>query len=155
MTKVSVPDLGEIDYRHLDSTPPEGVKTPTHVLTQEVIVDNKPQPLRAIRPYANACLYIPSKIGPEAEIVLRCLFECFAKAGEVREGLCGDVMFGFNAIGIAPELTYKGMEQLAKLGYIKFQAKDGAYVELSSTAAEGAFVRYQPKLLRMVYDGEA
>jgi len=155
MTKVSVPDLGEIDYRHLDSTPPEGVKTPTHVLTQEVIVDNKPQPLRVLRPYKAACLQVPVSVGQEATITLHALFSCFEKAKEVSEGLAGDVLWGFQQIGISPALTYKGLDELAKLGYIKFQAKDGAYVELSSTAAEGAFVRYQPKLLRMVYDGEA
>lgn len=141
-------------YKHLDSTPPEGVAPPTHVMTQEVVVENNPQPLRAIRPYANSCLKIPATLGSEATVVLHALFECFAKAKEVREGLIGDLAWGFSQVGIAVELTLKGLLVLEREGYIKFQAPDGAYVDLMSSSAEKAFVRYQPKLLEMVYDGD-
>ena len=154
MTKIEVPELGEVNYKHLPVGHPDGVAPPVNVLKQEVVVENKPQPLRSIRPYAKACLQVPALLEQEAVIVLHLLFECFAKAKVVKEGLIGDLMWGFNQIGVASELTYRGLSQLEKHGYIKFQAPDNTYVSLESTASDSAFVRYQPSLLTMVYDAD-
>jgi hypothetical protein len=138
------------DVKILDSTPPAGTKISSS-MTMEATVDVKPQPLLKLRPFILAVKAIPATLPPEAQIVLQNLLSCFEKQKNVSEGLIGDVMFGFNTCGIPPQCTYEGLRQLAKEGYLKFQAKDNSWVNIESEAADGAFVRYQKKLLDMVY----
>lgn len=152
MTEIKVDGI-DGNFKHLNSTPPPGAKLPASVMTTEVTIENNPQPLRTIKPYTQSQLSIPSMLPSEARIVMHLLFECFANKGEVKEGLIGDILWGFNQSGAASELTYNGLDQLSKAGYLKFQAPDQTYIDLGSTAAEKAFVRYQPKLLDMVYNG--
>jgi hypothetical protein len=56
-------------------------------------------------------------------------------------------------IPLPPALTVAGLAELERLGYIKFQAKDNSWTTMQSDAIEGAWVRYQPKLLELVYEG--
>jgi len=126
----------------------------------EVEVENKPQLLRQLRPYYLMELRIPGTLSVEAQLVLKLLFDCFAKHQFVAEGLIGDLMWGFEQVTlppplphIPPELTYNGLCQLERAGYIKFQAKDGAYLGPGDDQIGGAWVRYQPKLLEMIYEG--
>lgn len=128
------------------------------VMNLEVTVDDyKPQALRKLRPYAIMSLHAPSTLPAEAIIVLQLLFTCFEKAKAVSEGLIGDMLWGFAQVQppVPPELTLNGLKQLAKLGYVKFQAPDNTFVDLASDQASSAWIRYQPKLLDLVYEGEA
>lgn len=126
----------------------------------EVEVDNKPQLLRHLRPYFLMELQIPMTLPVEAQIVLKLLFDCFSKHQVVAEGLIGDLMWGFEQVTLPPPLTnipagltLNGLCQLERAGYIKFQAKDGAYLGPGDDQLGGSWVRYQPKLLGMIYDG--
>lgn len=110
------------------------------------------QELRTLRPFSAACLRIPPKVSNETQIVMQALFDCFERAGAVEEGLIGDLLWGFQQCGIAPDLTIRGLQDMSKYGYVKFQAKDNSFVDFSSDAITGAFVRYQPPLLDMVYE---
>jgi hypothetical protein len=148
--KIKVGDtVGE--FKKLDSTPPPGHK-PASVMTMEAVIDTTPQPLRVLRPFITACQQISTILPGEAQIVLQALFSCFERQKSVNEGLIGDLVWGFAQCGIAHECTWIGLQELVKLGYIKFQAPDGEYIEPTSDQIAKAFVRYQPPLLRMVYE---
>ena len=138
-------------FKKLDSTPPPGAKRSKSVMTMEAIVDTTMQPLRAIRPFAAACLYIPSNLSNDGQTVLRCLFDCFDKANEVKEGKIDDFVWGFAQSGHDPRRTVGGLNELRLHGYVKFQAPDNSYVGFDSAKIEDAWIRYQPKLLDMVY----
>ena len=139
-------------FKKLDSTPPPGAKPSKSVMTMEAIVDTTMQPLRKIRPYAAACLHIPGNLSEQAQMTLHALFDCFEKQQNVEEGLIGDLIWGFQQSNIPPEVTIQGLQVLALGGYVKFQAPDNTYVDFSSDKIEKAWVRYQPKLLEMVYE---
>lgn len=145
-------DIRIKDVKHLDSTPPEGAKPATSVMTLEAEVDATPQPLKTIRPYAVTQKEVPGSIAHEGQIVLHSLFACFDRQKSVQEGLIGDLIWGFAQAGIPPQLTLVGLKILEKNGYVKFQAPDHSYVDLNSDKIESAWVRYQKKLLDMVYE---
>jgi hypothetical protein len=128
-----------------------------NLLNFEVDVgDIKMQKLRKIRSFEAASLYVPGNLSAEGQIVLKCLFSCFERQDSVQEGLIGDLIWGFQQVSppIPPACTLKGLEDLRVRGYIKYQAPDNTYVDLKSDAVEKSWVRYQPKLLEMVYSKE-
>lgn len=138
-----------------DNTPPEDVKPKGAPFIFEVQVEGPTkQELRKLKGYLTMTKSIPSLLPDEARYVLHLLFECFEKSGFVAEGLVGDLMWGFEQVypPTPRTLTYAGLKQLESFGYIKLQAKDGAFVLLDSDASSGAFVRYQPKLLELIYE---
>ena len=140
-------------FRHLDSTPPEGVTPPASVMTLEVTVENKPQELRKIRSSLSAVAQIPVfSMSPHALFVLQGLLVCFQQAGNVQEGLIGDILWGFAQCEVNPGDTLKGLQELSRLDYLKFQAKDNTFVDITDDKATSAWIRYQPKLLGLVYE---
>lgn len=142
---------------------PPSAKIKNTAFSFEVEVDSTPQPLRRLRPFFSMELRIPAELFGPARDVMFLLFDCFDKAGHVSEGLIGDIAWGFSQpildkrtgkLGaVDPAKTIMGLVELQQLGYIQFQAKDGAYVDISSDKIESAFVRYTPKLLDLVYEG--
>ena len=137
---------------HLDSTPPEGTTGKVSVGTMEATVENNPQPLRKLRPYSKTSQSVPVFLKPESQIVMHALFSCFERQKSVQEGLVGDVLWGFEQCGIPAGCTAIGMVELEKQGYVKFQTPDNAYVDFQSDKIDKAWLRYQPKLLNMIYD---
>lgn len=133
------------------NAPPEGTKVKSTDFVFEVEVENNPQELRTIRPFFLAIQAIPGLLPDEAQIVLRLLFDCFERRGHISEGLIGDLIWGFEQCGIPAELSFNGLMQLKKYGYIKFQAKDGQFVDHTSNKLESAWVRYEQKLKDLVY----
>jgi len=111
------------------------------------------QPLRTIKPFAKLVHSIPDLLKPEAQITLQALYDCFSRAGVVKEGLIGDLIWGFEQCGIPRQCTAAGLEALAASGYLKFQAPDNTFIEFSSDQIGKAWVRYEPKLLQNLYDG--
>lgn len=137
--------------------PAGGMRRPVTTASMEAVVENKPQELRKLRSFFASSLLIPGNISTQAQIVLRALFDCFEKQGAVKEGLIGDMIWGFeqNTPPIPQNLTTDGLQELARHGYVKFQAKDGSFVGFESDKITGAWIRYQPKLLEMVYEDSA
>lgn len=135
-----------------NNSPPEGTKIKSTDFVFEVEVENKPQELRTLRPFFKAVRAIPSILPDEAQIVLRLIFDCFEKQGRVAEGLIGDLIWGFQQCGIPAELTFNGLMQLEKYGYIRFQAKDGQLINHTSDKLESAWIRYEQKLKDLVYE---
>jgi hypothetical protein len=118
----------------------------------EAVVDTTPQLLTdKMRSFEGACLQIPATVPAHAALTLRALFDCFTKAGTVREGLLGDIVYGFAAAGHTPLATMQGLFALETAGYLRFQAADGAFVHPESDQIGRAWVRYQPKLHALLY----
>jgi hypothetical protein len=151
---MSLKELGiDGDYKHLDSTP-QGEHRPASVMTLEATVDVKPQALKAVRPFFTMSNNIPSILPPEAQMVLQALFSCFDRQQSVQEGLIGDLLWGFAECGLPPELTLVGLKILNEYGYLKFQAPDNSYISVESEHIGKAWVRYEKKILDMVYVGD-
>jgi len=140
------------DVKHLDSRAPEGAKQDASVMTMEATVDATPQPLKKVRPYSVIAKTIPGSLPNEAQIVLHNLFSCFDRQKRIDEGLIGDLIWGFQQAGTSPALTLTGLRHLNEAGYVKFQAPDNTYVNIMDDKATKAWIRYQPKLLEMVYE---
>lgn len=116
------------------------------------VVDGKVQPLLNKGEFHGAS--IPHIPGAPKEVndVLAMLVQCLKQNKHVQEGLIGDVLWGFQQVGYDPLNTYTGLAGLEKLGFIKFQAPDNAYVSLDSDQAGKAWIRYQPKFYAMLYN---
>lgn len=141
--------------RKLEENPiPEGmpIKGAPFVLTAEV--DMTPQPLRKLRSSFVARASVNPLLPDVARLTLALLFDCFEKAGNVQEGLIGDVLWGFEQTinPVPPEVTFQGLNQLRLFGYLKFQAPDGTFIDPTSDQIGKAWVRYEQKLLEMVYE---
>lgn len=150
---MSLKDMGlNGDYKHLDSTP-QGDHKPASVMTLEATVDVKQQELKLIRSFFAMSNNIPPMLPPEGQMTLQALFSCFDQQKTVKEGLIGDLIWGFGECGLPPELTLNGLTQLYKMGYIKFQAPDNTFIDVNSDQIGKAWVRYQKKLLDLVYEG--
>lgn len=135
----------------LDTRPPEGSKIVSS-FGLEAQVDVKPQELRKLRPFSSATKQIPSTLKPEAQIVLNAIFSCFDRQKSVQEGLIDDLVWGFEQAGIPGPCTVIGLKFLAADDYIKFQAPDNQFVEMTKENIAKLSVRYTPKLLNMVYE---
>lgn len=129
---------------------PEGTKINSvpFVLCGEI--DTRPQELKKIKPFLEH-QPIPGSLSHIGREVLKLIFNCFERKGHVSEGLIGDVMFGFEAAGVPPELTLAGLKDLQKEGFVDFQAKDGSFITMESDKITSAWVRYKKKLLDLVY----
>jgi len=137
---------------HLDSTPPEGTTGKVSVATMEAVVENNPQPLKILKPYSQTGGCVPVFLQPEAQIVMHALFSCFERQKTVQEGLVGDLLWGFEQCGIPAGCSAVGLVELEKQGYVKFQTPDNAFINFQSTKIGEAWLRYQQKLLDMIYD---
>lgn len=137
-----------MEIKHFDSTPTDpGIKSS---MALEATVENKPQQLKKIKSFEAFILGIPANMKAEAQIVLQALFSCFEKQGTVAEGILEDVYWGFeqNTPPIPRNLVWNGLRELRALGYVRFQAPDNV---LAFEPIPAAWLRYQPKLLDMVY----
>lgn len=153
MTELNMPELGiKGEFKHLDTTPPANLRAPAGgVMSMEATVEVRDCQMRHLRPFSMACVRIPATIAPQSQIVCQAMFSCFEKSGKVQEGLIGDWIWGLAQVGIPEEVTFVGLSILEKFGYVKFQAPDNAYVEINSTKAAKAWVRFQPKFMEMIY----
>lgn len=121
----------------------------SHIIAE---VENKPQKLRFLRPISVMLTSIPSDMSDVGRETLQNLFSCFAQQKHVSEGLVGDVLWGFGQCGHDPTKVIHGLMELESKGYLKFQAKDGAFINFNSPKIRSAWVRYQKKLTDMVYE---
>jgi hypothetical protein len=140
------------ELKVLDTRAPEGTAQDVSVMGMEAAVDSKPQQLKIIRPFVQSIKNIPKTIPPEAQIVLQALLACFEKQKNVQEGLVKDLVWGFAQSGIPDACTLLGIRQLENLGYVKIQAPDNTIIRIESPHIAESWVRYEPKLLELVYD---
>lgn len=142
------------DTKKLDSRPPVNSKVVSSSAI-EAVVENNPQELRRLRSFFAASKRIPSDLKPEAQMVLQSLLSCFEQQKSVQEGKLADLVWGFEQVGMPGPLTVMGLKYLGTAGYIKFQAPDNLFVEITKENIAHLSVRYTPKLLDMVYEDSA
>lgn len=128
------------------------LEKPKHNVVANVsgVVDGKKQPLKDIGVFDGAGNFHISGAPKEVNDVLAMLMSCFARQGHIREGLIGDMIWGYQQVGYPPQRTVTGLSGLEKLGYVKFQAPDNTFVSIDSDKAGKAWIRYQPKLLQLL-----
>jgi hypothetical protein len=110
-----------------------------------------PQELKQIRPFSGLINAIPYTLPSEAQIVLRALFDCFERARSVQEGIIEELLWGFEQCGLPRQLTAHGLVFLEKAGYVRFQTRDGVFTDFASAKTADSWIRYEPRLLEMVY----
>lgn len=115
------------------------------------VVEVVPQKLRKIKPCRIAVLSLPANLSNNTRTIMASLFGIFEDKKSVEEGLVGDMIWGFKQGGIPPEATYTALGEMEKFGYVKFQAPDNTFVTLNSDRIGSAWIKYQPKLLDMIY----
>ena len=113
-------------------------------------VDMKMQPLRDVRPVIHAPKVIPGDLDQAGTMVMALLFKVFERQQYIKEGLIGDLLFGFDQCGVPSDMSIMGLKDLNKKGYIKFQAKDNTYVSIDSDKAGSAWIKYMPKLKSLI-----
>ena len=146
-------DMGiEGEFKQHYAPPIAGAKEKS-VMTMEAVVDATPQELSKLKDFHALTKAIPTTVTAQGQIVLQALFACFDKKQSTEEGLIGDLIWGFDKGGIPKQCTIDGLKSLAKEGFIKFQAKDNTFVTFESDKITGAWVRYQPKLMELIYEG--
>jgi len=108
--------------------------------------DNEPR-LRIMKPFYNGLLSYPSEIGENtaAHVVFYNLQQCYEQTGNVSEGIVEDVIWGFRQAGIPGSVTWKGINDLKKLGFIYFH--DGTGRVLFGDATEKMWFRWSLKFL--------
>ena len=116
--------------KQLDSRPPVDSKVVSSSAI-EAVVENKPQELRRLRSFFSASKQIPSTLKPEAQIVLQSLLSCFERQRNVQEGQLADLVWGFEQVGVPGPATVMGLKYLEAAGYVKFQAPDNQFVEVT------------------------
>lgn len=143
------------ELKQLDSKAPEGAKQMAMTATMEAVVDVKQQDLRVMRSFEAMTMQVPVILPPEAQMVLQLLFSCFEKQKSVQEGIIDDIAWGFEQMmpPIPAALTLVGLDQLRAQGYVKFQAKDNSFATGLNDKIREHWLRYEPKLLSMVYSG--
>jgi len=122
------------------------------VIAGEAVVEVRPQNLRKLRPCSLAILRLPADISDNTRTIMSTLFGIFEDKKRVEEGLVGDMIWGFARSGIPPAKTFSGLEEMEKFGYVKFQTPDNSFVALHSPRIGAAWMRYQRKLLAMIYE---
>ena len=142
------------EFKNLDTKPPEDSKARSSFAI-EAEIENKPQELKKIRSFFAMTNSVPTTLKPEAQIVLQALFSCFDRQGSVQEGKLEDLTWGFEQVGIPGPATIMGLKYLNEAGYVKFQAPDNQYTEMTKDNVRHLWVRYQPKLMELVYEGSA
>jgi uncharacterized protein YfkK (UPF0435 family) len=155
----SLEDVKEIaESNHFDKLPslnPKGVAA-SSVMNLSVAVDSeemKPQELKTLRPFYDMVQSLPSTLPAEAQMIGQALFSVFERGREVKEGQLKDLVWGFAQCGFEPKLSVVGLFHLQEAGYIRLQAPSNEYVAFTSTQIEECWVRYQKKLLDLVYSG--
>lgn len=111
------------------------------------------QTLRLMRSFSKMAGSIPGSLSAEAQVTMRALFDCFEKCGAVKEGLIEDLLWGFEQCGIPRKLTAKGLVDLEAASYLYFETPDNTLITFEAARIHECWVRYQPKLLDMLYEG--
>lgn len=122
------------------------------VNVDELGIDTTKQKLRFMRPFGKAVASIPQTLSPNAQIALQALLACFERQKSVKEGVFKDILWGFAQVGLPADVVGKGLWDLKELGYISFQAPDGTPLGKEAHGLAEAWVRYEKKLLDLVYD---
>lgn len=151
--KTNVIDEGKFDK---NATVRPGDAKAKSVMSLNVNLDEsatKPQELNKIRPYYDTAKEVPSSLVPEAQIVLHSLLSCFDRQKEVKEGKLDDLVWGFEQAGVPGGCTVIGLQALVKQGYLKLQAPDNTFVDMTSDRIKECWVRYERRLLDLVYEG--
>lgn len=136
--------------------PPDGQKFVSRSMNIQVDLPAESlaqQKLHVVRPFEHLADAIPGSLSSEAQIVMRALFDCFDRQGQVKEGLLDDLLWGFEQCGIPPMLTYEGLRVLERSGFIEFTTLEHMPVlDLKMVKSpKFVWVKYRRKLLDMVY----
>ena len=122
------------------------------VVAGEAVVEVRPQKLRKIKPCSIAVLSLPASLGDNTRTILSTLFGIFQDKNNVSDGLIGDMLYGFAQSGIPPAATLAALGEMERTGFVKFQTPDNVFVPITSDKIGSAWIRYQKKLLNMIYE---
>lgn len=119
---------------------------PSVILPSDLLIDPTKEPLNIIlKPYAGIT-HVPAELAGTEQMVFIELNKCFKRAGFVAEGMLGNIIWGFELCGFAPQHVAAGLTGLRKKGYIRYTDKSGVAIsEYGWDPAKPIWIRYEPK----------
>lgn len=119
-------------------------------LPSSLLEDSRAEPLSVRLPYYKGITEVPGDVGhgDEVTLVFIELQKVFKKAGNVSEGLMGNIIWGFEQCGYDPRAVAKGLSGLRTLGYTKYTDPVGEELhELSFDPKTPIWIRYTNKMM--------
>lgn len=86
-----------------------------------------------------------------AKHILWGLMHCFENAGDAREGLVKDIIWGFQVSGYEPEQVAYGLVDLKRAGLVGFETPDGVETDENCSNLAECWLTYKKPLLEILY----
>ena len=99
-------------------------------MDQRLEVYNSAPRLKVVKPFYNGLNSYPSELekNTSAHVVFYNLQQCYEQVGNVSEGVVEDIIWGFRQAGIPAAVTWDGLNQLKKLGFVYFHDGTGRVI---------------------------
>jgi hypothetical protein len=106
--------------------------------------------LKVMKPFYHGLISLPEEIkeNTAAYVVFYNLQQCYEQSGNVSEGIVEDVIWGFRQAGIPANTTWKGINDLKKLGFMYFH--DGTGRVVLGDATEKVWYKWTLKFLDLL-----
>jgi hypothetical protein len=119
-------------------------------MDQRLEVYNKEPRLKVVKPFYNGLNTYPPEIvqNTAAHVVFYNLQQCYEQVGNISEGIIEDLVWGFRQAGIPANITWKGLNELKKLGFIYFH--DGTGRVILGDATDKLWFRWSLKFIDLL-----
>lgn len=127
------------------------MKQQSVILPSSLLLDPTKESLQVILTPYKGLTHLPSDlmtIKSPAQMVFVELNKCFKKAGNVSEGMLGNVIWGFQQCGYDAKYIAQGLTQLREMGYIMYTDANRVPIyelALDFDAKKPIWIRYTPK----------
>lgn len=130
-------------------------------LSSSLLIDPTKEPLRIILTPYRGITHVPSELassnGPELMVFIE-LNKCFAKAGNVSEGMVANIIWGFRECGFDEKHTAAGLFKLRNMGYLDYTDAAGFPLrDLDFDPKKPIWIRFTKKftdlLVRETHEG--
>lgn len=130
----------------------DNVKKELQEMPEKLTLQNYSPKLRVIKPYYNGLSKEPEDIRMDspAGVVFYNLQICYSNQKNISEGVIEDIIWGFRQSGIPADITWEGLKDLKKKGYIFFH--DGTGVAIIGQLTEKLWYRWTSKFFDLLRD---
>lgn len=116
-------------------------------MDQRLNIYNKEPRLKVVRPFFNGLISYPEELerNTAAHVVFYNLQQCYEQVGNVSEGIIEDLIWGFRQASIPAYITWEGLNNLKKLGFL--YCHDGTGRVIFGDATEKLWFRWTLKYI--------
>lgn len=119
-------------------------------MDQKLEIKNEGPRLKVVRPYYNGLITYPTEIekNTSAHVVFYNLLQCYEQCGNLSEGIVEDLIWGFRQADIPATITWDGLNNLKKLGFMFFH--DGTGRVILGNVSEKLWFRWTLKFIDLL-----